>query len=40
MSTTEIVTIRPKKTTITKQQLPNFVGISEARAGSKHLSMT
>ena len=35
----EIVTVRPEKTTMTKQKLPNFVGISEASAGSKHLSM-
>jgi uncharacterized RmlC-like cupin family protein len=42
MSTTnpaEIVTVRPERTTMTKQQLPNFVGISGASAGSKHLSM-
>jgi uncharacterized RmlC-like cupin family protein len=35
----EIVTVRPEKTTMTKQQLPNFVGISGASAGSEHLSM-
>lgn len=35
----EIVTIRPASTTMTKQQLPNFVGISEASAGAKHLSL-
>ena len=35
----EIVTIRPEKTTTTKQQLPNFVGISEATTGARHLSM-
>lgn len=39
LNTTEIVTIRPEKATMTKQQLPNFVGISETTAGSKHLSM-
>ncbi len=42
MSTTntpEIVTVRPEKATLTKQQLPNFVGISAASAGAKHLSM-
>lgn len=42
MSTTnpaEIVTVRPERTTMTRQQLPNFVGISGASAGSKHLSM-
>jgi len=38
-NTTEIVTIRPAKATMTKQLLPNFVGISEATAGAKHLSM-
>ena len=36
---TEIITIRPKGTTMTRQQLPNFVGISAATAGSQHLSM-
>jgi uncharacterized RmlC-like cupin family protein len=35
----EIVTVRPEKTTMTKQQLPNFVGISQTSAGSNHLSM-
>jgi uncharacterized RmlC-like cupin family protein len=35
----EIVTVRPEKTTMTKQRLPNFVGISGASAGSQHLSM-
>jgi uncharacterized RmlC-like cupin family protein len=35
----EIVTIRPQKTTMTKQKLPSFVGISGANAGAKHLSM-
>jgi uncharacterized RmlC-like cupin family protein len=38
-NTAEIVTIRPKKTTMTKQQLPNFVGISGMTAGARHLSM-
>jgi uncharacterized RmlC-like cupin family protein len=38
-STTEIVTIRPEKTTMTKQQLLNFVGISQATAGAQHLSL-
>ena len=37
--TAEIVTVRPTTTTMTKQQLPNFVGISGANAGAKHLSM-
>ena len=35
----EIVTIRPEKATMTKQQLPNFIGISGANTGAKHLSM-
>ncbi|MCA9939538.1 MAG: cupin domain-containing protein [Anaerolineales bacterium] len=35
----EIVTVRPEATTMTRQQLPNFVGISEATAGARHLSM-
>jgi uncharacterized RmlC-like cupin family protein len=39
MNMAEIVTVRPAKTTMTKQQLPNFVGISGASAGAKHLSM-
>src|SRR5512141_2531582 len=38
-SNAEIVTIRPTATTMTRQQLPNFVGISGATAGAKHLSM-
>ena len=38
-NTAEIVTVRPETTTLTKQQLPNFVGISAASAGAKHLSM-
>lgn len=39
ISNAEIVTIHPTTTTMTRQQLPNFVGISAATAGSKHLSM-
>ena len=35
----EIVTIRPEKATMTRQHLPNFVGISGANAGARHLSM-
>jgi uncharacterized RmlC-like cupin family protein len=35
----EIVTVRPTETTMTRQQLPNFVGISSTTAGAKHLSM-
>jgi uncharacterized RmlC-like cupin family protein len=38
-NTAEIVTIRPEKTTMTKQKLPNFVGISGGTTGAKHLSM-
>ena len=38
-NTAEIVTVRPEKTMMTRQQLPNFVGISGASAGAKHLSM-
>src|SRR5512142_446174 len=38
-SNAEIVIIRPTTTTMTRQQLPNFVGISGATAGAKHLSM-
>ena len=38
-SNAEIVTIRPQETTMTRQQLPNFVGISAATVGAKHLSM-
>jgi uncharacterized RmlC-like cupin family protein len=35
----EIITVRPEATTMTKQQLPNFVGVSSTTTGSKHLSM-
>lgn len=38
-SNAEIVTVRPTATIMTRQQLPNFVGISSATAGAKHLSM-
>jgi len=38
-STAEIVTVHPTETTMTRQQLPNFVGISGATAGARHLSM-
>ena len=34
-----IVTVRPGETILTKQQLPNFVGISEKTAGSTGLCM-
>jgi len=39
ISNAEIITIRPTGTTMTRQQLPNFVGISGATTGAKHLSM-
>lgn len=35
----EIITVRPDAETMTVQHLPYFVGISEATAGSKVLSM-
>ena len=38
-SVAEIVTVRPTTTAMTRQQLPNYVGISSATAGAKHLSM-
>jgi uncharacterized RmlC-like cupin family protein len=34
-----IITVRPQGTHLTKQQLPNFEGISANTAGSKHLCM-
>lgn len=34
-----IITVRPQGTHLTKQQLPNFEGVSAATAGSKHLCM-
>lgn len=34
-----IITVRPQGTHITKQQLPNFEGISANTAGAKHLCM-
>lgn len=39
MSTEKIITIRPKESFISKQQLPNFEGISAQSAGTKHLCM-
>ena len=36
---TEIITIRPDKTTMTRQGLPNFVGISADTVGAKGISM-
>lgn len=35
----KIITVRPQGTHLTKQQLPNFEGISANTAGSKHLCM-
>lgn len=35
----EIVTVRPDAETLTRQRLPYFVGISEATAGSKGISL-
>jgi uncharacterized RmlC-like cupin family protein len=35
----QIVTVRPDMTTMTRQGLPNFVGISAATAGAKGISM-
>lgn len=35
----KIVTVRPEATTMTRQRLPNFVGISQASAGATGLSM-
>lgn len=37
--TDQIITVRPQGTHISKQQLPNFEGISAATAGSQHLCM-
>ncbi len=39
MSTDKLITVRPKETFISKQQLPNFEGISAQTAGTKHLCM-
>jgi uncharacterized RmlC-like cupin family protein len=39
VSSTEIVTVRPDFERMTRQQLPNFVGISEATAGATGISM-
>ncbi|PXF30657.1 cupin [Pokkaliibacter plantistimulans] len=35
----DIITVRPQETIDTIQRLPNFVGISEATAGSSGISM-
>jgi uncharacterized RmlC-like cupin family protein len=34
-----VITVRPKEAIVTRQQLPNFVGISEKTAGSTGLCM-
>lgn len=39
MPTDKIITVRPKETFTSKQQLPNFEGISAHTAGTKHLCM-
>ncbi len=39
MSTDKIITVRSKESFISKQQLPNFEGISAQSAGTKHLCM-
>jgi uncharacterized RmlC-like cupin family protein len=39
METSKIITVRPEVTHLTKQQLPNFEGISAISAGSEHLCM-
>lgn len=35
----KIITVRPKESFTSKQQLPNFEGISAQSAGTKHLCM-
>lgn len=39
MEQNKIITVRPKESFISKQQLPNFEGISAQSAGTKHLCM-
>lgn len=39
-STGDIVTVRPEKETMTRQNLPYFVGISADSAGTRSLSMS
>ncbi len=36
---TEVITVRPEAETLTRQQLPYFVGISGATAGAQGISM-
>ncbi len=35
----EVITVRPDAETLTRQRLPYFIGISEATAGAKGISM-
>jgi uncharacterized RmlC-like cupin family protein len=35
----QVITVRPQGTHLTRQQLPNFEGISASSAGSAHLCM-
>jgi len=39
MEEQRVITVRPQATHLTKQQLPNFEGISGSTAGSAHLCM-
>ena len=39
MTSDKIITVRPKEAFVSKQQLPNFEGISAQSAGTKHLCM-
>ena len=39
LSAEKVITIRPKETHLTRQQLPNFEGISAHTAGAKGLCM-
>jgi uncharacterized RmlC-like cupin family protein len=38
-SNAKIVTVRPSKQVITRQRLPNFVGVSQRTVGSKGIAM-
>lgn len=39
LESTQIITVRPTGDVMTRQQLPNFVGISKATAGATGISM-
>ncbi|MBL8079458.1 MAG: cupin domain-containing protein [Anaerolineales bacterium] len=39
MTSDKIITVRPKGAFVSKQQLPNFEGISAQSAGTQHLCM-